>query len=201
MEDDNQPKVEQENREAARAFDGQTHYVGTRPESRRASWAWVTVLPLLACGLGLIAAAALVPAWEENRKLDYNRQAVGRELDFAKQQIETNKTFLRLIETDPQMALRLAMRQNPTLVHPDGTAVAGTTTRPGAMSPFEITAIAQPATMPAYKTNLPGAARWVLDPQRRGWVIGAGVFLVMASGVLLGVPTRRATGKTADTDQ
>src|SRR5271170_6978990 len=68
-------------------------------------------LPMLCMGLGLIAICVLVPAAEANKRLTADRDKLSRDLSFVESQVSANQIFLDEVNTDPEIAERLAQRQ------------------------------------------------------------------------------------------
>jgi hypothetical protein len=197
-------EIADENRAAAAAFDGKQSFVavaGTTPvPPRKSVVSTLIVFVMIAAGLAIVAAAMLLPLREENRQLTHDSLQLQREVDHLKRQIEVNRSFLSDIMTDPQLALRLAMRQNAPVETPGtridlGPGAKSPASQPFGQSPFQITYLPPPEPLPPYQSDLPRLAQaWFVDPSRRLLSIGVGVFFI-AAGIILGaIPTRsRAT--------
>lgn len=162
---------------------------------RPRSGAWWAV-PLMCAGLALIAAALLIPAADENRRLAYEMEKIQRDVEFFERQSAVNKDFLDRIGNDPALVERLAQRQlrrpreNTRLIQspaPDDTF---------AMSPAALVAVDPPAPMPPYTAPVGRIAEWCRDPRLRLYLLGGAAFAV-ATGVVLGSPTRRTKALAA----
>src|SRR5579862_3937225 len=68
-------------------------------------------IPLLCLGLAIIALCVIIPQADANRRLFYEREKLARELDQIQRQAALNDEFLKKLDTDPQLAQRLAERQ------------------------------------------------------------------------------------------
>lgn len=199
-------QIADENRSAAGAFDGTQSYVavtGTTPPAHRRSFASsVVVLLMIGSGLAIVASSLLLPLREENRQLAHDAARLQREVDHLRRQIELNKSFLHDVMTDPQLALRLAMRQNAPVELPGtridlGPDAKSPASQPFGQSPFQITYLPPPEPLPAYQSDLPRFAQhWFVDSNRRLLSIAVGVFLIAAGLILGAIPTRaRSSGQ------
>jgi hypothetical protein len=165
--------------------------VSAEHRDERGGW----TITVLCVGLGLIAAAVLVPQADANRRLDYQRQALRADLAQLQNQVAINRDFLARIETDPQLVERLAQRQmklypqgetalnlNDDLASAGGQDVASAAQR---VSPFSILRVPPPPVAEEYQPY--GGLLTILCRHRASqiYILGAGMFLV-AIGLVMG---------------
>lgn len=149
-------------------------------------------IAVLCVGLAIIACCVIVPQADANRRMMYERQKLQLDLDQVKSQIAVNKDFLQRVSTDATLAERLAQRQMKMI--PRGTTVLQLRDQPTQfdMSPFLLVNLPAPAPMPAYKPVGGLVSDICLDPKKRLYLLGCGLFLV-AAGLVMGGASRRAT--------
>ncbi len=150
----------------------------------RLTGTWWT-LPAIAAGMCIIATVLVVAQVEENRQISWQKNKLQMDLDYFKQQAKVNQEFLSRIETDVNLAERLAQRQMK-LVR-EGSAVLELKGTPAQTdnSPFHFTRIAPPPEVKPYEPA-PGVLSHLLAaPRTRGLALGAGALLV-AIGLIMG---------------
>lgn len=149
----------------------------------RPSGGWT--ITALCAGLALLACAVLIPQADANRRLAYERQTLRNDLENVEKQINVNQEFIRRIGQDPTLAERLARRQMKVI--PAGNKIVDLPSDSGgaAMSPFELTTVARPEPLPAYKPIGGFLARVCYDAHARLYLIGIALVMV-ATGLVLG---------------
>ena len=153
------PDIAAENFAAADAFASAPRGVGVevgRVERQpfilfRGPW-WIV---MVAAGLATIAGCILLPLREENRHLAHALADVQQEADFVARQTAANDAFLKQIHSDPALVERVAMRMTNRpaagMKFLDGRADDGRF----ASSPYQLTELAAPAPLQAYRSDLP----------------------------------------------
>lgn len=132
-----------------------------------------------------MATVLVVAQVEENRQIAWQKNKLQMDLDYFKQQAKVNQEFLSRIETDVNLAERLAQRQMK-LVR-EGSAVLELKGAPAETdsSPFHFTRIAPPPEVKPYE-SAPGVLPHLLaTPRARGLALGGGALLV-AIGLIMG---------------
>jgi len=142
-------------------------------------------IPILCLGLGLIAACVVIPQTEANRRLYYERQKLVRELDQIHQQAAVNEAFLKKLDTDPQLAERLAERQMGVVPAGEKELPLKTVGPDQPASPFLLVHIPPPAPLPTYQPVGGPLAELCRNEHSRLYLMGAAMFMV-ALGLVLG---------------
>jgi hypothetical protein len=174
--------------------EGQTPGEGAEARSQGA---WT--LFLLIAGLLVIAACALVPQADANRRMVYEREKLQMDLRQIQQQVAMNRQFLAKMESDPQLEERLAMRQMRVVrqgervldiktddsdsAGPGGAAAAAGDA--SEMSPFAIVRVPPPAPLPEYEPWGGAISALFLDSRTQLYLLGGALFMV-AAGLVLG---------------
>jgi hypothetical protein len=155
---------------------------------QRGGW----TVAILCMGLGIIAAAVIIPQADANRRLVYEREKLRLDLTQVQKQIALNSQFLSEMERDPQLTERLAQREMHAVQQ--GEAVVNTNAGSGPlsatgqarqMSPFPIASVPPPPALEAYRPVGGFFAQLCRDPGSHMYVLGAGMMLV-AGGLTLG---------------
>jgi hypothetical protein len=142
-------------------------------------------IPLLCAGIALIAACLLIPQADANRRLAYERQKLQADLEATNHQVEVNDEFLNKIAADPNLAERLAQRQMKIIRKGNEVLKLGKEPEGVEMSPFQLTAVAQPPELPPYQSRGGPLAKLCYDPKSRLYLIGGGL-MALAAGLVLG---------------
>jgi hypothetical protein len=159
-------------------------------QSGGGSGGWTVALLLL--GLAMIAVAVVFPQIDANRRMNYERQKLQRDLTQITRQAAANEAFLKQIERDPQLAERLAGRQMHFI--PEGANLLGRrrsltpasrTAEMAEVSPFALIRVGMPAPLAPYQPAGGVIGQWLLNSQVRLYGLAAGLFLV-AAGLILG---------------
>jgi hypothetical protein len=159
-------------------------------------------IAVLCAGLALIAACVIIPQADANRRLVYEREKLRLDLQQINEQLAVNKEFLNRVESDPQLAERLAQRQMKViragtselqLKHDAAPVVTASDTTKEISSPFLLLNVPPPAPLPPYRSVGGVLADWCRDPQTKLYLLGAGMACV-AMGLVLG----HTSGKPAD---
>jgi|SRR5579859_1545601 len=160
--------------------------VSSPPPSTGGGW----TLPLLCAGIALIACCALIPQSDANRRLAYEKQELGRDLETVEKQIEVNEAFLKQVGDDPTLAERLAQRQMKVI--PQGTKVLELPHEAGgtSMSPFQLVNVPSPPPLPPYKPVGGTIARLCYDAHSRLYLIGIALGMI-ATGLVMGATPER----------
>jgi hypothetical protein len=144
---------------------------------------------VLCVGLGLIAACIIIPQADANRRLAYEHQRLFLDLQQIQKQMGVNKDFLSKIETDPQLAERVARRQMNVVPQGETALQLTTSAQPQAnasrMSPFMIVKVPPPPPLAPYKPVGGILSQLCRQPQSQLYVLGIGMVLV-AAGLVLG---------------
>jgi hypothetical protein len=152
------------------------------PEKSSSLWS----LPLLCLGLGILAIVILIPQAEANKKLTADRDQLKADLAQVESQLSVNQEFLADVNTDPELAERLAQRQMRQIR-------AGTTVldlkgidNPQNVSPFQMISIPHSEPVIPYHplTGLLGDI--CRDAHQQLYAIGIGMFMI-ACALVLGV--------------
>jgi hypothetical protein len=147
----------------------------------------------LCLGLALIAACVIVPQLDPNRRLDYQRRMLLADLDQINRQTAINEQFLGRLESDPQLAQRLAQRQMKFIRQ--GESLLSYKGQPTVVpvSPYSLVHVPPPAAVLPYTPAGGAAAQFLLDDHVRLYVLAAGLFLA-AVGLVLSSNDARASG-------
>jgi hypothetical protein len=135
-------------------------------------------LAALCLGLATIAACLIIPQTDANRRLDYERQKLAMDLDQINRQTAVNDEFLKKIETDPQLAERLAERQMKFIRQGERPLPYKARATGQPISPFSLVKVPPPLPLPPYQPAGNFLAQWLLEPQLRLYFLAAGLFLV-----------------------
>jgi hypothetical protein len=150
--------------------------------------AWT--IPLMCVGIATIACCILIPAADENRRLQAETAHLQADLDQIKHQTAVNDQFLKSVADDPTLLERLAQRQMKMIRSGETVLnLKGEDSRPE-MSPYLLTDLPPPAM-----ATMPAPGNTALDklssqPRLRLFAMG-GALLLMAAGLVLGVSTPR----------
>jgi len=142
-------------------------------------------IPILCLGLGLIAACVIIPQTEANRRLYYEHEKLVRELDQIHQQATINEEFLKKLDTDPQLAERLAERQMRIVPAGEKELPLKSVGPEQPTSPFSLVHIPPPAPLPAYQPVGGPLADLCRNEHTRLYLMGAAMFMV-AIGLVFG---------------
>jgi len=145
---------------------------------------WWT-LPLLAIGLGLIACCVLIPQADVNRRMVYERQNLQLDADQIAKQVKLNEDFLHQLQTDPQLAERLAQRQMRVVRQGERELVLNLHPDAPTESPFLLVHLPAPPPLPPYEPVGGTLGQICRDPHAKLYLMGAALFLV-AMGLILG---------------
>ena len=144
----------------------------------------------LIIGMTTIGLTAILPQLDANRRLAFDRSRLAADLDQINRQTTVNEAFLAKIESDPQLAQRLAERQMKVIRQGESLLVYKSERNPDSggaadVSPFSLLAV--PAAAPVAPYHAPGGilGGWLLDPHIRLHCLAGGFFLV-AAGLVLG---------------
>lgn len=167
---------------AARRVEGAVEVSHAELRGRKGS---ILTIPLICIGVALVAACLLVPAADENRRLAYEREGLQRDLEQLDRQIEVNTRFIRQLTNDPTLSERLARRQ--LQMRGEGVRtldIEEPTDRFTAVSPYALLQLPAPAPLAPYEPVGGRLGELCRDPQKRLYLIGAGLFSVLC-GLLL----------------
>jgi hypothetical protein len=166
-------------------------------------------LALLIGGLAVIAACALIPQADANRRLVYEREKLQMDLRQIQQQVAMNKEFLSKMESDPQLEERLALRQMRVVRQGERVLDIKTddadsdASQPGGdasqMSPFAIVRVPPPPPLPDYRPWGGPITGLFLDPRTQLYLLGAALFMV-AAGLILGDKSNNEDKRLTDHD-
>ena len=153
---------------------------------------------ILALCLGLVAIAVcvIIPQVDANRRLAYERQKLLADLNQINQQTAINEEFLARLDSDPQLAQRLAqrqmkfIRQGESLLPYKGQASAAV------VSPYSLVRVPPPLPLPAYVPPGGAVGRLLLDSHTRLYYLAGGLFLA-AVGLVLSSNEERHPGISA----
>ncbi len=153
---------------------------------------------ILCVGMSLIAAGAIIPQSDANRRLVYEREMLRQDLAQIQSQIAVNHEFLSKLESDPQLTERLAQREMRAVpqgqtaldLKSDGDSPATASAAAARMSPFSILNVPPPPPLSPYRPVGGKFAELCRTPRSRGLVLGAGMIMIAAGLVLDG----RASG-------
>lgn len=145
-------------------------------------------IPMLCAGIAIIACCLLIPQADANRRLAYERLKLQADLEAVQRQVAVNGEFLAKVSDDPNLAERLAQRQMKIIRA--GTkvlALQGDDER--GMSPFQLTNVAPPPALPAYRPRGGVLATLCYNSKSRLYLMGTGLLLT-AAGLVLGFGAR-----------
>jgi len=168
-------------------------------------------LTLLCLGLAAVAACVIIPQADANRQLAYERDKLLADLHQIDAQAAVNEAFLKNIESNPQLAQRLAQRQMklirqgesllPMKAKPAGNGYSGETGAIAAeVSPFTLVHLSPPPPAPPYQPAGGLVGHWLLDSHIRLYCLAGGMFLVAMSLVLSSNASEPSDGYPADPD-
>jgi hypothetical protein len=148
----------------------------------------------LCLGLALIAACVIAPQLDFNRRLDLQRRQLQADLDQINRQTAINEQFLGRLESDPQLAQRLAQRQMKFIRQ--GQSLLSYKGEPAAVpvSPYSLVHVPPPAALPPSVPAGGTVGRWLLDDHLRLYVLAAGLFLAAVGLVLSSNESPRPAG-------
>lgn len=178
-------RIAAENRAASSAFDGESQFRAVPIERRRVSWMSSSLATLvLFSGLVVIGLAILLPAREQNRKLEHEFVQMQTEIDFVNRQIEINRQFLDDVTHDPELIERLLMRQTHRTL--DGKSTLDLQTAPinFGSSPFGVTRLNAPPPPAPYESDLPSWLEWTTTSSSRVIGISLGLFGIASALIL-----------------
>ena len=138
----------------------------------------------LCLGLVLIAAGVIAPQLDSNHRLDLQRMQLQADLDQLNRQAAINEQFLGRLESDPQLAQRLAQRQMKFIRQ--GQSMLNYKGEPAdvPVSPYSLVHVPPPPALPAYVPAGGTVGRWLLDDHLRLYILAAGLFLAAVGLVL-----------------
>lgn len=159
--------------------------------------AWWTI-PMVCVGLGIVACALIIGQVEENRRVAWQRNKLKSDVEYFQKQIRKNDEFIKRIQTDPNLAERLAQLQMRQVR--EGLAILEVPGLPhqNDRNPFQLATIPPPPPFEPYKPRGDLLTQAFID-QRTGQVaprkalcgIGFGLMLV-AIGLVMGGPNDEA---------
>jgi hypothetical protein len=162
-----------------------------RPEHSFSTAAWT--IPLVCIGIAIIACCMLIPGADENRRLAYDKLKLEADLTQLQAQVETNGEFLKRVGDDPTLAERLAQRQMK-MVREGSSVLELKEPAPGSnLSPFLLTAVPPPPTLPEYRPSGGRLAAMCRQPRTRLYLMGAAL-LAIAAGLVLENEQRQFQG-------
>lgn len=157
----------------------------TAQTSRGGGW----TLAALLLGLSAIAACMIVPQIDDNGRMAYEQRRLQADLDQINRQTAVNEQFLAKLESDPQLAQRLAQRQMKFIRQGESLlsykSPGGQPAAAAQMSPFSLVHVPPPAAMAAYQPSGGMVSQWLLDSHNRLYCLAGGLFLA-AMGLILG---------------
>jgi hypothetical protein len=162
---------------------GQISESSPRAAGSRDGSGWT--IPILCLGLAIIAACVVIPQADANRRLFYEREKLTRELDQIQRQASVNEEFLKKLDTDPQLAQRLAERQMRVVPAGEKELMLKTTEPDQPSSPFLLVHIPPPEPLPPYESVGGVLSDLCAGEHSRLYLMGAGMFMV-AMGLVLG---------------
>lgn len=178
-------RIAAENRTASNAFDGEAQFRAVPIEKRRVSWMSSSLATLvLFAGLVVIGLAILLPAREQNRKLDHELAQMQVEIEFVNRQIDINRQFLDDVTHDPELIERLLMRQTHRTLNGKSTLDLKTAPINFGSSPFGVTRLNAPPPPVPYQSDLPGWLEWTTTSSSRVIGISLGLFGVASALIL-----------------
>jgi hypothetical protein len=149
---------------------------------------------ILCVGMSLIAACAIIPQADANRRLVYEREILRQDLSQIHSQISVNHEFLSKLESDPQLTERLAQREMRVVpqgqtaldMKPAGNSVQTASMAAARMSPFSILNVPAPAALAPYRPVGGQFAELCRGSHSHGFVLGAGMIMIAAGLVMDG---------------
>jgi hypothetical protein len=138
---------------------------------------------ILLIGLTAIAVCVLIPQADANGRLAYERSKLQADLQQINEQASVNEAFLAKIESDPQLAQRLAQRQMKFIrqgesLLPLKSSTSGDYTVAAEISPYSLVRVPPPPALPPYEPAGGLLGQWLLDSHVRLYCLGGGLFLV-----------------------
>jgi hypothetical protein len=141
--------------------------------------------------MALISCALISGQVEENRELAWQRNKLQRDLDHIQDQVKTNDKFLKDLNTDPNLAERLAQLQMK-MVRRGATVLDVKGQDTGAVgSPFRLVTIPPPPPVKPYEPGTDLLSRLFVHPQVRLLAYGLGAMAIAMSLILGGGVTPR----------
>jgi hypothetical protein len=146
-------------------------------------------IALLLAGLATISVCAIVPQADANRRLQRERDKLLADLEQISLQTAVNEDFLKNMESDPQLAQRLAQRQMKFIrqgesLLPYKAQPEKSSTINAEVSPFSLVSVPPPAALPPYQPAGGPVAVALLDSHVRLYTMAGGLFFV-AMGLIL----------------
>ncbi|MGA2585366.1 MAG: hypothetical protein ABSG31_19020 [Tepidisphaeraceae bacterium] len=151
------------------------------PASRGDGW----TLAALCIGLSLVSACVLIPQADANRQLLYQREKLLGDLQQIQQQSAVNEQFLQKIESDPQLAERLAQRQLKMVRQGETVLDVQPPDNSQQMSPYMMLSVPPAPAIEPYQPLGGFLADFCREARIQSWVLGAGLLLI-AMGVICG---------------
>jgi hypothetical protein len=151
----------------------------------------LTILALW-LGLAMIGVCVAAPQLDSNRRLAYERQKLLADLDQINQQFAINDQFLARLESDPQLAQRLAQRQMRFVRQGESLLVYKGQASQTENSPYSLVHLPPPQALPAYVPAGGAVGQWLLDSHCRLYCLAAGLFLAAVGLVLSSNDPRNA---------
>jgi cell division protein FtsB len=153
--------------------------------------AWT--LAALCIGLALVSACVLIPQADSNRQLIYQRQKLLGDLQQIQQQTSVNEQFLQKMESDPQLAERLAQRQLKMVRQGETVLDVQPPQNAQQMSPYMMLSVPPAPAMQPFEPLGGILASFCRQGRVQAWVLGAGLLLI-AMGVICGDGKKSAPG-------
>jgi hypothetical protein len=144
---------------------------------------------ILLIGLTAIGVCVVIPQADTNRRLAYERSKLQADLQQINEQASVNEAFLSKIESDPQLAQRLAQRQMKFIrqgesLLPIKSSKPADYTVAAEISPFSLVRVPPPPALPPYEAAGGLLGQLLLDSHLRLYCLGGGLFLVAMALVL-----------------
>jgi len=114
------------------------------------------------------------------------------DLDQINQQFAINDQFLARLESDPQLAQRLAQRQMRFVRQGESLLVYKGQASQTENSPYSLVHLPPPQALPAYVPAGGAVGQWLLDSHCRLYCLAAGLFLAAVGLVLSSNDPRNA---------
>jgi hypothetical protein len=153
-------------------------------DSNKRSLTSIWSLPMLCLGLGLIAICVLVPAAEANKRLTADRDKLNRDLSYVESQVSANQEFLSSVDSDPEVAERLAQRQFRQIRQGTSVLELKGVNQKIARSPFAMISVPPPPAVEEYHPLQGYLGDICADTRRQLYGVGLGMFLAAMSLVL-----------------